>query len=89
MVVGEIALVSGDTGLSDGVGDVIIWTGDLEEPPGLGDTITEYELFCFLPGAKPCCPPLWLGWLDLRIMKPGSPCCLGWDLAIMMWGRAC
>lgn len=51
MVVGEIALVSGDTGRKDGVGDVTTWTGDLEEPPGLGDTMTEYELFCFLPGA--------------------------------------
>lgn len=51
MVVGEMALVSGDTGRKDGVGDVTTWTGDLEEPPGLGDTMTEYELFCFLPGA--------------------------------------
>ena len=24
----------------------------------------------------------------MRIMKPGSPCCLGWDLGIMMWGLA-
>lgn len=41
IVVGESALVSGDTGLRDGVGDVMTWTGLLADPPGLGDAITE------------------------------------------------
>lgn len=54
IVVGEGALVRGEIGLRDDVGDVTTWTGLLADPPGLGDAMTEYELFCFLPGAKPC-----------------------------------